>query len=196
MYQQLFSQIKEDVLNKLKGLNENLFYHSAAHTLDVTKQAERIALRENITDPNDLFLLKVAALYHDTGFLFIYTNHEEKSCSIFKADAVQYGFSENDISKVCNIIMATKIPQTPVTKLEEIICDADLDYLGREDFMAVSEKLRNEFLKYGIVKNMEAWEKLQLAFLTNHKFFTATSIKERNALKQKHLERIIASAVG
>ena len=193
MHEQLFDQIKENVTNKLKGLNKNLFYHSVGHTLDVVKQAERIALSENMHDINELFLLKVAALYHDAGFLFIYRNHEEKSCEIFKNDASGYGLNDNDINLVCGIIMATKIPQTPNTKLEEVICDADLDYLGREDFPPISDKLRKEFIEYGIVKNNSEWEKKQLDFLTEHHYFTETSRREREPLKQKNLQEFIES---
>lgn len=190
MYKNLFLRIKEDIVLKLGALNKNLSYHSVAHTLDVTEQCERIALSENINDAQDLFLLKTAALYHDSGFLFTYQSHEEKSCGIFKEDAARYGFSEDNIGVICGIIMATKIPQTPLTKLEMIICDADLDYLGREDFLLISRNLQREFLEYGIIKNNKEWEQIQLNFLANHKYFTATSLKERNTVKQKHLDAI------
>ena len=153
-------------------------------------------MNENISDEQDLFLLKTAALYHDSGFLFTYQNHEEKSCQIFNEDAAEYGFSANSINVVCGIIMATKIPHTPVTKLEMIICDADLDYLGREDFFSISNKLQSEFLEYGIIKNNKEWELMQLNFLTSHRYFTATSLKERNALKQKHLDAIREAMPG
>ncbi|HRI19439.1 MAG TPA: HD domain-containing protein [Panacibacter sp.] len=196
MYKQPFEKIKQNILTKLTGLNKNLLYHSVEHTLDVTKQAERIAISENLSDEKELFLLKVASLYHDTGFLFVYKGHEEKSCLIFKEDAPLYNFSEDETKLICGIIMATKLPQTPATKLEEIICDADLDYLGREDFLPLSNKLRTEFLEYGIVKNNDEWEQLQFKFLTNHQFFTATSVWQRNHLKQQYLAQILTSFPG
>lgn len=196
MYKQPFEEIKNNVLTKLTSLNKNLLYHSAEHTLDVTKQAGRIAVSENVSNEKELFLLKVASLYHDTGFLHTYKGHEEHSCLIFKEDAPLYNFEEDEIRLICGIIMATKLPQTPATRLEEIICDADLDYLGREDFLPLSNKLRIEFLEYDIVKNNEEWEQLQFKFLTNHQFFTATSVGEKNYLKQQHLAQILASFPG
>ena len=196
MYKQLLDTIIQKNITRLNGLDKNLLYHSLEHTVDVMKQAERIALLENISNEKDLFLLKVAASYHDTGFLFTYKGHEERSGIIFKEDAQLYNFSDDDIKIVCGIIMATKLPQTPSTILEKIICDADLDYLGREDFVTLSNKLRIEFLEYGIVRNDTDWEQMQFKFLTSHHFFTATSVREKNYLKQEHLSQILASLPG
>lgn len=193
MHKESFENIKNHILKKLSQLDKNLTYHTVEHTIDVTNEVERIGLSENIVDENDIFLLKVAALYHDTGFLFTYMGHEAYSCNIFKDEAPEFGFSTDEIAIVCGIIRATKIPQTPLTKLEEIICDADLDYLGREDFLTVSNKLKMEFMAYGITKNETEWEELQINFLTNHRFFTATSNKERNDLKKLNLAKILQS---
>ncbi len=193
MHKESFENIKSHILNKLRKLDKKLTYHSVEHTLDVTKEAERIGLSENVAREDDMFLLKVAALYHDTGFLFAYDGHEAYSCKVFKQEAPEFGFSTEETNIVCGIIGATKIPQTPLTKLEEIICDADLDYLGREDFLPVSNKLKEEFLAYGIAKNETEWEELQVNFLTGHRFFTTTSIKEKNDIKQQHLAKILES---
>lgn len=196
MYNELLDKIRQNINSKLSGLKETLYYHSAGHTFDVAKQAVRIAAAENIANERDIFLLNVAALYHDTGFLFTYKGHEEKSCEIFTEDAPMYSLSQGDISIVRSIILATKIPQLPATKLEEIICDADLDYLGREDFAEISNKLRLEFIAYSIIKNNEEFELMQFKFLTQHQFFTATSVRERNLLKQQHLADIMESLPG
>ena len=48
--------------------------------------------------------------------------------------------------------MATEIPQNPKTHLEMIMCDADLDYLGRYDFETISNNLYTEFLDFGFVR--------------------------------------------
>lgn len=193
MYKESFENIKNHILTKLSHLDKSLTYHSAEHTLDVTNEVERIGMCENIADENELFLLKVAALYHDTGFLFTYLGHEEYSCKIFKEEAPEYGFSNYEINIVCGIILATKIPQTPLTKMEEVICDADLDYLGRKDFITVSNKLKQEFMAYGVTKNETEWAELQINFLAGHRFFTATSAKEKNDLKRLNLAKTLES---
>lgn len=178
-----FEKVKTVVLKRLAGLSPDLTYHCLEHTLDVVKQSERIAGDENVDKARDLFLLKVAALYHDTGFLKTYAAHEMKSCEIFLADADNFDLSTEEKSVIINLIMATQIPQLPTTLLEKIICDADLDYLGRDDFFSIGDNLRKEFLRYNIVKNDEQWEQMQLKFLQNHQYHTESSQQLREPYK-------------
>jgi predicted metal-dependent HD superfamily phosphohydrolase len=117
----------------------------------VVRQSERIAHDESVTDQRKVFLLKIAALYHDTGFIETYSNHEERSCQIFLRDSQTFGLNPSEIKEITELIMVTKIPQQPKNLLQRIICDADLDYLGRDDFEVIGEKLRQEFFVYGVV---------------------------------------------
>ncbi|KAA5541265.1 HD domain-containing protein [Adhaeribacter rhizoryzae] len=188
---EIFPRIKQHVLHTLKtGLSQNLTYHNLGHTLDVLEQACVIAEHENITNPDDLLLLQVSALYHDVGFLKIYSGHEEKSCAIATADLTYFGFNPDQINRVNGMINATKVPQSPLTKLEEIICDADLDYLGRDDFYRIAAGLYLEFLEQGIVKNEQDWDLLQIRFLESHRYFTKSSLQRRQAKKLAHLQAI------
>lgn len=185
-----FEQKKEWILRKLaRELPSNLTYHNVAHTLDVLEQSEKIALRENIKDEYDLLLLKTAALFHDTGFLVVYKGHEEASCKIFKED-FSSEFNIDEIGKISGMIMATKIPQTPHNLLEQIICDADLDYLGREDFEPISNNLRTEFLTFNVVSDKKEWEEKQIKFFEAHKYFTVSSNNLRNTTKELHLQKL------
>ena len=147
----LFTSIKQPILSRLENeLDPRLGYHNLSHTLDVVEQAEVIAKQEKVNDKHDLLLLKTAAVFHDSGFLTVYKNHEEKSCEIASESLINV-FSEEDINKIRGMIMATKIPQTPHTLLEQIICDADLDYLGRNDFEPISRNLYKEFITYKVI---------------------------------------------
>ena len=183
----LFTSIKLPILSRLENeLDPRLGYHNLAHTLDVVKQAEVIAKKEKVNDKHDLLLLKTAAVFHDSGFLLVYKNHEEKSCEI-AAEALKNIFGEEDIKKINGMIMATKIPQTPHTLLEQIICDADLDYLGRNDFEPISRSLYKEFLTFKIIPEDIIWDHVQIKFFESHHYFTGTSIIKRNEKKLKHL---------
>jgi uncharacterized protein len=186
-----FAEIQEHVIDKLeKGLSPTLTYHNVAHTLDVLKHAIKIAEKEGIKNDEELFLLKVSALYHDVGFLDIYTGHEEVSCSIASDELPNLGFTKGQVDLVCGMIRATKVPQQPQTKLEEIICDSDLDYLGRDDFFKIGEGLYKEFLIQNIVSNEREWNELQVRFLENHHYFTNTSKQCRQQVKQMNLEKV------
>lgn len=178
------------ILNKLKNeLPANLFYHSIQHTLDVYHCAKSIAKEEGVI-ASDLKLLLVSAIYHDAGYLKQNKNHEEISCIIAREYLPNYHYSKKDIDIICGIIMATKIPQNPKTHLEEIICDADLNYLGRKDFFNIGESLYNEMLAFGYIKNREEWNKIQLDFMQKHHFFTATAIKHNQFLKEKNIKEV------
>jgi uncharacterized protein len=188
-----FSEIKKHVVDKLeKGLSPALTYHNLSHTLDVLEQAEVIAIAESITNEEDLLLLKISALYHDVGFLQTYGGHEEESCAVAWQELSLFGFSEQQLQKVAGMIRATKVPQIPQNTLEEIICDADLDYLGRDDFFATGLSLYKEFLDQKIVTDEDSWNQLQVKFLESHHYFTETSKNCRQQEKQRHLEEIKA----
>ncbi len=187
---ELLDAIQAHIVNKLRnGLDPSLTYHTVEHTLDVTRQALRIGIAEKI-ESRDLLILQVAALYHDTGFLSCYRGHEEVSCLITQNELPEFGFDADEIEKMCGMIMATKIPQSPKNKLEEIICDADVDYLGRPDFFATGEKLYREFLDQGIVVDFDDWNRVQVRFLEAHHYFTQTSIALRTQEKLRYLEEV------
>lgn len=168
-------------------LPASLVYHGCHHTIDVCKRAIEIAGEEGVKDENELTLLKTAALYHDSGFLSAYKGHEVESCLLVKTILPSFDYTNLEIDTICNMIMVTKIPQSPKTRLEKILADADLDYLGREDFYPIAYTLFQELQSIGVVQSEEEWNRIQVNFLENHHYFTATSIAKRKAAKDKHL---------
>jgi uncharacterized protein len=183
-----FQNAKKFILGKLKKeLPAHLSYHSVDHIMDVYSAAKDIARQEGVKG-EDLTLLLTAALFHDAGFLNGSVEHEKKSCDIARLYLPEYGYTPEQIEKICGMIMATKLPQTPHNLLEEIICDADLDYLGRDDFFTIGNKLFSELSMYGIIHNELEWDKLQVKFLEAHHYFTKTALSLRKEQKEKHLE--------
>ena len=186
----LFTTIKQPILLRLeKELDARLGYHNISHTLDVLEQAEKIAASEGMNDTHDLLLLKTAAVFHDSGFLFTYKGHEEKSCEL-ASEYLKDIFDSNDLEKIHGMIMATKIPQTPHNLSERIICDADLDYLGRNDFEPISRHLHKEFITFNIIPADCVWDHVQIKFFEAHHYFTKTAIEKRNKVKLKHLAEL------
>jgi predicted metal-dependent HD superfamily phosphohydrolase len=98
-----------------------------------------------------------------------------------------------EIEKVCELIMATKIPQSPKCHLSEIICDADLDYLGRDDFYIWSAKLKEEWLNYAIIKDEDDFFLRQLKFLNLHRYHTHDAQKRREPMKQLRLQELLGT---
>lgn len=161
-------------------------YHSLEHTLDVYASAIGIAEHEGIVG-EDLVLLKIAALYHDSGFTEQDEMHEVGSCRIVKDRLPTFGFRPDQVERICRMIMSTSIPQAPRDRLDRILCDADLDYLGRNDFLRIGNYLFEELRAYGVLSTELEWNELQLKFLEEHRYFTETSKRLREPVKQRHL---------
>ncbi|TXB65848.1 HD domain-containing protein [Vicingus serpentipes] len=185
-----FTDIERKVLDFLQEkLPEHLHYHNYCHTIDVVNQTELIGIGEGVSDEH-LLLLKTAALFHDSGHVIQSPNHEFYSTEIAREWLPKYGYLPNQIDTICEIIMATQLPPEPNNLLEMIICDSDLDYLGRADFIPGSNALFEELKAQNILSDLNEWNKLQVKFLSNHQFFTATSQRLREVNKQSQIERI------
>ncbi|MEO0897320.1 MAG: HD domain-containing protein [Bacteroidota bacterium] len=185
-----FPAVKEYVISYLqKALPNNLSYHGLHHTIGVYLDAHEIALSEGIGQ-HELQLLLTAALLHDAGFTRTYNEHEAASADIAREILPQFGYSTEQIERICEMIMATKIPQTPKDHLAQILCDADLYYLGGDEFYPIGHTLFQEFCDRGIVCDEEGWNKIQLNFLSKHEFFTKTAKERRGKNKERYLMEI------
>ncbi|HAF30568.1 MAG TPA: hypothetical protein DCG75_16115 [Bacteroidales bacterium] len=184
------NDVEEFVLSKLEdGLPDNLYYHNVKHTIDVVTQVELIGRSEGVND-EEMLILKTAALFHDIGHLINYDSHEEESVKLAKKILPEYQYNEHQIEKICSLILITQMPPQPKNLLEEIMCDADLDYLGRTDFVPVSINLYKELHERKKIDSILEWNQLQLKFIKGHQYFTKTAQKLREVNKKKQLENI------
>jgi adenylate cyclase len=191
-----YNDAKKFILGKLeKELNSNLFYHGMRHTLDVLNMTEELCLAEKINSYETL-LLKTAALFHDAGFTVNNENHEVLGCDLAHEYLPRFGYTNEEIERICGMVMATKIPQSPANHLEEIICDADLDYLGRDDFYSIGQSLFEELQAYNVINDMETWNRIQVSFLTAHGFFTDTNKTRRAPVKAEYLQELKEIVAG
>jgi class 3 adenylate cyclase/HD superfamily phosphodiesterase len=186
-----FDDLEEHVMNILEEkLPRNLYYHNLKHTIDVTVQVELIGRGEGITD-EELLLLKTAALFHDTGFINTYKDHEEAGVLLAKSILPNYDYTQEQIDAIEKIIMVTKLPPKPKNLLQQIICDADLDYLGRVDFIPVSGNLFRELTEHKIIQDdINKWNEIQITFIEKHQYFTETAKRLRDVNKNIQLEAI------
>lgn len=185
-----FNDLEGKVIDFLiKNVPKHLYYHDYTHTIDVVNQVELIGYGEGVSD-EQILLLKTAALFHDTGHTIESKGHEAHSCVIAREWLTEYNYSKEQIDEICSIIMATEMPPNPQNLLQRIMCDSDLDYLGRSDFIPTSNKLYKELEAMGIMNDINEWNKLQIKFLSAHSFYTDTSNRLREVNKQKQIERI------
>ena len=185
-----FSLIQEEILEQMqRDLPKNLYYHNLKHTTDAIYRVTDIGTKENVSE-EDLLLLRCAALFHDSGFMASYDNNEEIGARLAHQTLARYNFSREQIDIVKGIINATKVPQNPHTLLEEIMCDADLDYLGRHDFIPISQNLFRELFERGKIDSIEQWNKMQYKFILQHHYFTETAKRSGEPGKQQVLKEL------
>ncbi len=135
-----------------KELPSYYTYHNLQHTKDVVQAARYLAEAENLP-AGEMYILLTAALLHDTGFIKGHENHEEQSCELAQSILPEIGYNEHQVEAICELIMATKLPHNPVNQLQQILCDADLFYLGTNRFFISAENLFLEYKHTGIVKD-------------------------------------------
>src|SRR5210317_239073 len=140
-----YPEARDFIIKKLsEELDPDLTYHNIEHTLDVLNAASNLADLEKIEN-HDKLILQTAALFHDSGMLVTYSGHEDASVEIVRQYLPEFGYDTKDIDLISEMIITTKLPQSAKTYLEKILCDADLDYLGREDFFMIAHRLQYEW---------------------------------------------------
>jgi uncharacterized protein len=186
---QFFGAIRKVLIGLHKELPSTLFYHDVDHVKDVYRMTRHIGRNEGLNE-HQLKLALTAAILHDSGFTIGTDIHEIRSCEIARKILPLYDYTPEDIQEIEGMIMATTIPHNPQTLSEQVICDADLDYLGRVDFAERAEKLFQELKLQGIVTDRDRWNTIQVSFLKQHRYFTNTAIEARQSMKDQHLLEI------
>ncbi len=183
-----YKNAEKYIIKRLAGdLPQGLHYHGIHHTKDVCEAVERLAIWEGVKG-EELYLLKTAALYHDAGFIDSYESNEPIGANLAKEMLPNFGYTEEQIQQVIELIEATKMPQNPKNHLEQIMCDSDLDYLGRQDFYSIAETLRQELIEFGKLEdNPMQWVEMNIGFLSGHKYFTKSSQARRQPEKEKRI---------
>jgi uncharacterized protein len=194
-----FEGARDYALSLLENsLGPGMFYHSLPHTRDeVAPAAERLAEMERVNGES-LLLLITAAYFHDVGFIRQRMGHEDVGAGIVEQVLPDYGYAPEQIAAIQSIIMATKLPQSPRNLIEEIMADADLDVLGRDDFYPRSMELRDELQLAGVEIGIIDWYRSQLKFLREHQFWTESARKLRDEQKKRNicaLEELLAASL-
>ncbi len=179
------------VLDRLRReLSPQLTYHDLWHTKhDVLPAVARLGAISGLP-AHDIRLLEVAAAYHDSGFLVTYEEHERAGIKIVRHTLPQFGFREQEIAQIAGLIRATRLPQSPQNYLQELLVDADLDVLGRDDFFDRNELLRQELALLDGAVPWREWQKQQIQFLQQHTYFTPVARDLRDDGKRRHIHTI------
>lgn len=175
-----------------RKLSPHLHFHDVAHTRDdVLPAVEYLAQLKSVSG-NELLLLQTAALFHDLGYLERYDNNEPLAVARAWEILPAYDYQPEQIEIIAGIIMKTAMPQQPETVLEQIMCDGDMDSLGRMDFWVLSNKLCKELEYFRQKIKPRDWLSFQVNFLESHSYFTQEARQLRNAGKAENIRKLRA----
>lgn len=189
--QKLFEDISLYVstLFKEESPAENV-YHDFTHTQEVVEAAQKIGKASNLSD-SELEIVIIAAWFHDTGYVRKGEGHEQLSAENAKYFLKNHSYPSENISKVVDCIMATKIPHNPNNLMEQVICDADLHHLGKKSFFERNELFRIELeLKSNGQLTELDWLNKNIIFFFKHKFFTQYARDKYEEQKNINLRKI------
>lgn len=179
-----------------RELSPHLTYHSLYHTRDdVLPAAARLGRASGLNE-EEYLTLTTAALFHDTGFIDTYEEHEAGSIAIARAALPDFDYSPTQIDRIAELIAATKMPQRPTDRLQELLCDADLDLLGRDDFMRLNRALLKEVRHYSPRPVPDdTWMRDQLRFIEEHHFFSPAA-RALRATGESHNRALMRAALA
>lgn len=191
MNNQLLDKAEEYVLSILykKSPQEDV-YHDVSHTQEVILSSKTIGRAEKLSD-SDMEIVQLAACFHDLGYVDTSNGHEEKSANYAREFLQNENYPLKKIEIVCGCILATKVPQKPKNKLEEVLCDADLSHLGKKNFINRNDLFRLEFeFHFGRSLSEQEWLEKSIEFISSHRFFTDYAKRVFEPLKLKHLNEL------
>ncbi len=178
-----------------RELSPRLTFHNLAHTRDdVVPAARRLARLQGIS-PEEVVLLLTAAWYHDLGYVVRRQEHEAIGARFAGDELPRFGYTQDQIEVIRQLILSTRLPTAPRNWLEEALADADLNHLGGPTFMEHSDRLRSELAAYGQEFSDAQWLAEQSGFLRAHEYYTREARRLWDAGKQENialLEQMLA----
>ena len=194
---ELIITIENYVKNLLKEMLPAIrYFHNINHTIQVVQKSVELASFYKISQTDGQALI-TSAWFHDTGYIHGGLNHEEQSVKIALQYLSRFNLTRDYLSTVEHLILSTKFPAKPSTLIEKILCDADLQHLGSDDYMVWSMLLRKELEhQNGIHLTDEQWTSENIAFFKSHQYFTDHAETVWGIQKQMNLSLLLEIEKG
>jgi adenylate cyclase len=151
----------------------NLYFHNSQLMKGITSQVDLLANAEKLND-EDYIHLKLAAMFLFTGFISDYDNACDAACRMVDEILPKYNFKKEDISETERLIRNSFSGKIE-TFTDKILYDSRYDYLGRVDYLRLTDKLLREETEYGRVSTLKSWVEAQRKILEDNEFHTATA---------------------
>ncbi|HEX2936483.1 MAG TPA: adenylate/guanylate cyclase domain-containing protein [Bacteroidales bacterium] len=182
--------LEEFVLDRFNvEFPNHLYFHNAKRAKDVHTQTELIARAEEIS-PEEMLLVRTAALLVDTGIISNYYNHLVESVKFAREILPKFRYSTDQIDIVCRLIISIDYITENTGKLEAIVSDAYLNYYGRVDYMENTLNLLKEVKMKNTGLDEKKWWDVQLEKMRNFRFKTPTGQLLREVSAEKQLQKL------
>ena len=188
-YRQLLEQVKQYTIHFFKSKDhQKLLYHNFDHTLMVVGNAEQISRHFRLSE-KEFFIVMTSAWFHDAGYLTgEAAEHEIRGADLAARFLRDLSVEQDTIESIRRCILATRIPQSPVSLAEKIVCDADLFHFGTDEFAERNKLMRKETeWRTGRKISKNEWRKGTLRFLESHEFQTDYCRNHLQAKKQQNI---------
>jgi len=168
--------------------SEQLLYHNYEHTASVATAASELNAHYRLSEQDD-FIVRVAAWFHDLGYLVDPDNHEAASVVLAENFLKEKKVPSVIIDEVKACILATRMPQKPKNLLQQIVCDADMSHFSTDSFAEKSKQLRKELqTRCGLAISKNAWRHQTICLLEVHQYHTDYAREHWNVKKMENLE--------
>jgi predicted metal-dependent HD superfamily phosphohydrolase len=189
MHKSILEKVEEYVEQILRERTPvHNYYHNLSHTLDVVESSIEIGIGEKLS-PDEMEMVQIAAWFHDIGYIEKPEGHEEVSAMYAGNFLNEENYPIDRIEKIVGCIFATKVPQKPKTKLEQVVCDSDLNHLGGEKFSVRNDYFRKEQEYYRNRKMTESeWLSSTIDFMTRHHYHSGYAINNFSDTKKENIK--------
>jgi hypothetical protein len=151
----------------------DLYFHNASLVKNICSQVELLATAERLPE-EDFVNLKLAAAFLFVGFIEDYDKPMEASLRTTEEIMPKYGFDQASVDEIKRLI-SNSYDDRQESVTDDILHDARYDYLGRVDYLKLTDKLLREEAEYGKSFGKKEWISLQRKLLLDHEFKTNTA---------------------
>jgi class 3 adenylate cyclase len=171
----------------------DLYFHNSSQVKNISNQAELLATAEKLPE-EEFVILKLASMLLYTGYINNYDSPLEACFSTTEEILPRYGFDLHSINEVKKLIQ-NSFGNKRESKADDILHDSRYDYLGRVDYLKLTEKLLREESEYGKSHSQKEWIDIQRKLLTEHEFITGTGRLLRSVQVEEQIEGLKESTV-
>jgi adenylate cyclase len=189
--QQIKLQDIEEMIIKLfdEEAPPNLYFNNSSMVKSISNQVDLLSGAENLPD-EEYINLKLASVFLLTGYISDYEKPMEASLRLVEEMLPGYGFSQENVELTSKLINNSFSDHQECLS-DNILHDARYDYLGRVDYIKLTEKLLRERTEFGRHSDTKTWIDSLIKQQKDHQFITKTARLMRNVAPEDQIAELL-----